>query len=184
MAPRSTTNKAKAAGVGASSFLDLKAEIASKEKEITENKAAGKKHTTAGRKPGKVSGSAPSHPSHRSGSAMLMCVFGQMGRSRLYGADLIKASTHGPRGISSSKPLNDRRSKPRTRFWNESQEYTRNLTKGWTPGYQESSTGHCLSTFVWENESTCVSADQPLSGSSIESRWTTNHLKRRTWTKA
>ena len=62
MAPRSATNKAKAAGFGASSFLDLKAEVASKEKEITENRAAGKKTTSSGRKPGKVSGSSPSYP--------------------------------------------------------------------------------------------------------------------------
>jgi len=55
MAPRSTTNKAKAAGVGASSFLDLKAEIASKKKEIAENNAAGNKTVSVGRKPGKVS---------------------------------------------------------------------------------------------------------------------------------
>lgn len=54
MAPKSTTNKAKAAGIGASSFLDLKAELAAKEKEIAENKAAGKKTTSNGRKPGKV----------------------------------------------------------------------------------------------------------------------------------
>ena len=55
MAPRSTTNKAKAAGVGASSFLDLKAELAAKEKEVAENKAAGRKTTSGGQKPGKVS---------------------------------------------------------------------------------------------------------------------------------
>ena len=55
MAPRSTTNKAKAAGVGASSFLDLKAELAAKEKEIAENKGSGKKTTSGGQKPGKVS---------------------------------------------------------------------------------------------------------------------------------
>jgi len=59
MAPRSTTNKAKAAGIGASSFLDLKAEVASKEKEITENKATGKKTASGGRKPGKVSDLPP-----------------------------------------------------------------------------------------------------------------------------
>ena len=53
MAPRST-NKAKAAGIGASSFLDLKAEVAAQEKEITENKAGGKKTTSGGQKPGKV----------------------------------------------------------------------------------------------------------------------------------
>jgi hypothetical protein len=57
MAPRSTTNKAKAAGVGASSFLDLKAELAAKEKEIAENKAVGKRIASGGQKPGKVSGS-------------------------------------------------------------------------------------------------------------------------------
>jgi hypothetical protein len=53
MAPKSTTNKAKAAGIGASSFLDLKAELAAKEKEISENKAAGK-NTSNGHKQGKV----------------------------------------------------------------------------------------------------------------------------------
>jgi hypothetical protein len=57
MAPRSTTNKAKAAGVGASSFLDLKAELAAKEKEIAENKAVGKRIALGGQKPGKVSDS-------------------------------------------------------------------------------------------------------------------------------
>ena len=55
MAPKSTTNKAKAAGIGASSFLDLKAELTAKEKEITENKAAGKRTLLDGHKPGKVS---------------------------------------------------------------------------------------------------------------------------------
>ena len=55
MAPRSTTNKAKAAGIGASSFLDLKAELAAKEKEISENRTGGKKTTAGGQKPGKVS---------------------------------------------------------------------------------------------------------------------------------
>jgi len=54
MAPKSTTNKAKAAGIGASSFLDLKAELAAKEKEFVENKATGKK-ASGGQKPGKVS---------------------------------------------------------------------------------------------------------------------------------
>jgi hypothetical protein len=53
MAPRST-NKARAAGIGASSFLDLKAELASKEREIAENKAAGKRTASNGQKPGKV----------------------------------------------------------------------------------------------------------------------------------
>ncbi|KAF9649826.1 hypothetical protein BDM02DRAFT_3113047 [Thelephora ganbajun] len=53
MAPRSTTNKAKAAGIGASSFLDLKSELAAKEKEIAGNKAAGEKFTSGGPKPGK-----------------------------------------------------------------------------------------------------------------------------------
>jgi hypothetical protein len=57
MASRSTTNKAKAAGVGASSFLDLKAELAVREKDIAENKAAGRKTTSGGQKPGKVSAS-------------------------------------------------------------------------------------------------------------------------------
>ena len=60
MAPKSTTNKAKAAGIGATSFLDLKAELAAKEKEIVENKVAGKKTTSNGRKPGKVSLCRPS----------------------------------------------------------------------------------------------------------------------------
>jgi len=148
MAPRSTTNKAKAAGIGASSFLDLKAEVASKEKEITENKAAGKKTTSAGRKPGKVSDLPP---------PLLLVVRGGLcspvclvcwSRNRPYGAGLIRASTRGPRGISSSRPSNDQRSKLHTRFWNESREYTRNLTKGSTWGYQKSSMGHCWSTFV------------------------------------
>ena len=186
MAPRSATNKAKAAGFGASSFLDLKAEVASKEKEITENRAAGKKTTSSGRKPGKVSGPSPSHPSHDSGRSCLCVFLVWWSRRRPYGADLIRASTRGPRGILSSRPSNGRRSKPRTRFWNESQEYTRNLTKEWTPGYQKSNMGHCLSTFVRETMNLLVDAlaDQPLSGSSIESRWMTNLLKRRTWMKA
>ena len=54
MAPRSTTNKAKAAGIGASSFLDLKAELAAKEKEIAEDRTSGKRTTSGGQKPGKV----------------------------------------------------------------------------------------------------------------------------------
>jgi hypothetical protein len=44
---RTTTNKAKAAGVSASSFLDLKAELAVKEQDFLKSKAAGK--ATAGR---------------------------------------------------------------------------------------------------------------------------------------
>ena len=54
MAPRSTTNKAKAAGIGASSFLDLKAELAAKEKEIAEDRTSGKRTSSGGKKPGKV----------------------------------------------------------------------------------------------------------------------------------
>lgn len=45
MAP---TNKARAAGVSASSFFDLKAEIAKKEDEFTRNKAAGGSKYTVG----------------------------------------------------------------------------------------------------------------------------------------
>ena len=56
MAPRSTTNKAKAAGIGASSFLDLEAELTAKEKEITENEGSGKKTASGVLKPGRVSG--------------------------------------------------------------------------------------------------------------------------------
>lgn len=67
MASRSTTNKAKAAGIGASSFLDLKAELASKEREIAENKAAGKKATSNQQKPVKVS--VPCRSSFGSGRA-------------------------------------------------------------------------------------------------------------------
>lgn len=67
MAPR--FNKAKAAGIGASSFLDLKAELAAKEKEIAENKTTGKKSSSGGQKPGKVS---VSPLSLCSGRAMLM----------------------------------------------------------------------------------------------------------------
>ena len=54
MAPKSTTNKAKAAGIGASSFLDLKAELAAKEKEIAGNKSTGKRSASSSQKPGKV----------------------------------------------------------------------------------------------------------------------------------
>ena len=143
MAPR--TNKAKAAGIGASSFLDLKAELAAKEKEIAENRAVGKKTASSGQKPGKVSDFPPltAHPLE---NAMLMRFFSAgRGRNRPCGAGLIKASRRGPRRISSSRLSHDRRSKPRTRFWNESREFTRNLTRERTPGYQKSNTGHCLS---------------------------------------
>lgn len=103
MAPRSTTNKAKAAGIGASSFLDLKAELAGKEKEIAENKTAGKK-TTGGQRPGKVSVSLLSfRSSSGEGRAHAFSLVG-LGRNQPYGADLIKASTREPRRISSSKP--------------------------------------------------------------------------------
>jgi hypothetical protein len=37
-------NKAKAAGISASSFFDLKAELTKKEDEFAKNKAAGKKN--------------------------------------------------------------------------------------------------------------------------------------------
>ena len=70
MAPRSTTNKAKAAGIGASSFLDLKAELAAKEKEIAENRSVGRKTVSGGQKPGKVS-NCPSTPARSLGRAML-----------------------------------------------------------------------------------------------------------------
>ena len=76
MAPRSTTNKAKAAGVGASSFLDLKAELAAKEKEIAENKAVGKRIASGGQKPGKVSDSLPCsvHPSGKGMLSLYSCI--------------------------------------------------------------------------------------------------------------
>ena len=76
MTPR--TNKAKAAGIGTSSFLDLKAELAAKEKEIAENRAVGKKTASSGQKPGKVSDFPPltAHPLE---NAMLMRFF--FGRS-------------------------------------------------------------------------------------------------------
>ena len=70
MAPRSTTNKAKAAGIGASSFLDLKAELAAKEKEIAENRSVGRKTVSGGQKPGKVS-NCPSTPAHSLERTML-----------------------------------------------------------------------------------------------------------------
>jgi len=118
MAPRSTTNKAKAAGVGASSFLDLKAELAAKEKEVAENKAAGRKTTSGGQKPGKVSVSPLSPRSNFGGDSCLCFSFSLAGpnRNQLYGVDLIKASTHEPRGISSLKLSNDQQSKLRTQF--------------------------------------------------------------------
>lgn len=52
MAPN---NKARAAGVSASSFFDLKAELAKKEEEVAKNRAAGK-HTLVGgvKRPDKV----------------------------------------------------------------------------------------------------------------------------------
>jgi len=107
MAPRSTTNKAKAAGIGASSFLDLKAELAGKEREIAENKATGKKTISGGQKPGKVSVS-PSRSVLPSGRIMLMPFFFfalvGLARNQPYGADLTKASTREPRGTSSLKP--------------------------------------------------------------------------------
>jgi hypothetical protein len=140
MAPRSTTNKAKAAGIGASSFLDLKAELTAKEKEVAENRTAGKK-TTGGQKHGKVCLS-PLVPFFLwGGSCSFFPSFLGLGRNQLYGAGLIRASTRELRGISSSKPSSDRQSKPRTRFWNESLGYTRNSTKEETLGYQKSSMG-------------------------------------------
>lgn len=45
MAPK---NKARAAGVSASSFLDLKAELAKKEEQFAKDKAAGKSTSLAG----------------------------------------------------------------------------------------------------------------------------------------
>jgi hypothetical protein len=39
-------NKAKAAGISASSFFDLKAELTKQEDEFAKNKAAGKSNTT------------------------------------------------------------------------------------------------------------------------------------------
>jgi hypothetical protein len=60
MAP---TNKARAAGVSASSFFDLKAEIAKKEDEFARNKATGgSKYTVGGvKRPDKVSESRSRH---------------------------------------------------------------------------------------------------------------------------
>ena len=57
MAPK---NKAKAAGVSASSFFDLKAELAKKEEEFAKNKAAGKSAALVGgvKRPDKVCPSA------------------------------------------------------------------------------------------------------------------------------
>ena len=103
MAPKSTTNKAKAAGIGASSFLDLKAELAAKEKEIAGNKASGKKTISGGQKPGKVSVSRSVLPSGRAMLILPPPLVGP-GRNQRYGADLIRASVHEQRGISSSKP--------------------------------------------------------------------------------
>jgi len=53
MAPK---NKAKAAGVSASSFFDLKAELAKQEEEFVKNKAAGKATALVGgvKRPDKV----------------------------------------------------------------------------------------------------------------------------------
>lgn len=53
MAPK---NKAKAAGVSASSFFDLKAELAKQEEEFAKNKAAGKGAALVGgvKRPDKV----------------------------------------------------------------------------------------------------------------------------------
>ena len=53
MAP---TNKARAAGVSASSFLDLKAELAKKEEEFSKNKEVGKSAALVGgvKRPDKV----------------------------------------------------------------------------------------------------------------------------------
>ena len=147
MAPRSTTNRAKAAGVGASSFLDLKAELAAKEKEISENKAVGKKTTSGGQKPGKVNNSPLLFcSSFGEGRADVFSssLFGRWSRNQPYGADLTRESTREPRGISSSKLSTDRRSKPRTRFWNESRGFTRTSTRGRMQGFQRSSTGRCL----------------------------------------
>lgn len=53
MAPK---NKAKAAGISASSFFDLKAELAKQEEDFTKSKSAGKSSTIVGgvKKPDKV----------------------------------------------------------------------------------------------------------------------------------
>lgn len=51
MAPAS---KAKAAGVSASSFFDLKAQLAKREEEVLENKAAGKVAASAVQRRDKV----------------------------------------------------------------------------------------------------------------------------------
>ena len=129
MAPRSTTNKAKAAGIGASSFLDLKAELTAKEKEITENKGSGKKTSSGGLKPGKVSGL---HYLLFGDGDVHAFAFSSVtwSRNQRCGLDLIRALTREPREISNLKPSNDQQSKPRTRFWNASRGYTSNLTKG------------------------------------------------------
>jgi hypothetical protein len=49
-------NKAKAAGISASSFFDLKAELAKQENEFAKNKAAGKSNAIVGgvKRPDKV----------------------------------------------------------------------------------------------------------------------------------
>jgi len=52
--PRPTTDKAKAAEVGASASLDSKAELACSEREIVENKTAGKENAAGGRKDSKA----------------------------------------------------------------------------------------------------------------------------------
>lgn len=61
MAP---TTKAKSKAISASSFLELKAELAKKEEEISKLKAAGKSTTIAGgsNRPDKVSSLAPARP--------------------------------------------------------------------------------------------------------------------------
>lgn len=80
MAP---SNKAKAAGVSASSFFDLKAELAKHEEEFTKNKAAGKSTALVGgvKRPEKVSLGLSLSLSHTNS-----CSNGELGdRNRRYG---------------------------------------------------------------------------------------------------
>ena len=169
MASRSTTNKAKVAGIGASSFLDLKAELASKEREISENKAAGKKTTSNGQKPGKVS--VPRRLSFGNGHVYAFLFYPTVrNRNPPYGVGLIRASMRERRGISNWKPSNGQRSKPRTRFWNENQGYTNNSTKERTPGYRKSSMGHYSLMCVRRNPSRSPCGSVSLTGITLPVR--------------
>ncbi len=83
MAP---SNKARAAGVSASSFLDLKAELSRKEEELSKAKASGKV-VAAVKRPDKVCKSSLTMTRY-----FVMYSYVRLLRNRQYGQDRTKAS--------------------------------------------------------------------------------------------